>query len=80
MIALKKILLLLFLIFIKVVAYSQCAMCKATLESDMASGGTAGNSINDGIIYLMGFPYLLMAVVGYFVYKHYKKNKKTEQV
>jgi xanthine/uracil/vitamin C permease (AzgA family) len=51
-------------------AFSQCAMCKAVVESDagMAKG------INDGILYLMSIPYILLVVIGYFVYKHYKKT------
>lgn len=79
MISVKKITLLILLISIKGYMYSQCAMCKATIETDLTSGGTAGKGINEGIIYLMAFPYLLIGVVGYFVYKHYKKNKQTEQ-
>ena len=79
MISKKKISLLVLLLFYKMLAFSQCAMCKATLESDLASGGTVGKGINNGIIYLMIFPYLLMCIVGYFVYKHYKKNKRIEQ-
>lgn len=55
--------------------YSQCAMCKAVVESNIDGGGLFGININNGILYLMGFPYLLIAVVGYFIYKHYKKNK-----
>jgi len=50
-------------------------MCKATLESNMQSGEDAlGKGINSGIIYIMFVPYILLATVGYFVYKHYKKE------
>lgn len=79
MISFKKIFSFIFLISIKISVYTQCAMCKAVLETDMQSGGTAGKGINEGIIYLMIIPYVLIATVGYFVYKHYKKNKQTEQ-
>lgn len=51
---------------------SQCAMCKAVVEngdSDLAEG------INSGIIYLMIFPYLFLALGIYFIVKRYKKNK-----
>ncbi len=55
--------------------YSQCAMCKAVLESNMQSGEDAvGQGINGGIMYIMFIPYILIAVVGYFLYKHYKKQ------
>jgi len=49
-------------------------MCKAVVESEMEGGGTAGKGINDGIIYLMVIPYILIGGVGYFIFKHYKKN------
>lgn len=55
--------------------YGQCAMCKAVLESNMQSGEDAvGQGINGGIMYIMFVPYILIAIVGYFLYKHYKKQ------
>ncbi|MGE0562128.1 MAG: hypothetical protein AB7O47_09945 [Flavobacteriales bacterium] len=51
--------------------FAQCAMCKAVVESD--AGISKG--INDGILYLMAVPYVLLAVIGYFVYRHYKKTR-----
>jgi len=80
MISIKKIVLLTLLLSIKLMVYSQCAMCKAVVESDLAAGGTAGKGINEGILYLMAIPYLLLGTVGYFIYKHYKKNKSSEEV
>lgn len=53
----------------KVIA--QCAMCKAVVEngdSDMAEG------LNEGIGYLMVFPYLFLAIGIFFYYK--QKSKK----
>ena len=47
--------------------FAQCAMCRAVLESD--SSGQAAKGINNGIVYLMIFPYLLVGAVGYAVYK-----------
>ena len=46
---------------------AQCAMCRAVLESD--ASGQAAQGINNGIVYLMVFPYLLVGAVGYAVYK-----------
>mgnify|MGYP000283008398 FL=1 len=63
---------------LNVVAYSQCAMCKAVLESNMENGGTAAAGINNGILYLMFIPYILIGSVGFFIYRHYKKNNKAE--
>jgi hypothetical protein len=45
-------------------ALSQCAMCKATAES---SGGASG--LNDGIIYIMFVPYLLLGAFVILVFR-----------
>jgi len=71
MIAKKNIFVVLFILFSKI-ANSQCAMCKAVVESgdaEMAEG------LNSGIIYLMAFPYILVGVAGYLLYRYWKKNK-----
>ncbi len=52
---------------------AQCAMCRAAVESEGSS--VKAEALNDGIVYLMVVPYLLIAVVGYFVYKMYSKKK-----
>tara|TARA_B100000809_G_scaffold20912_1_gene18475 strand:- start:3509 stop:3751 length:243 start_codon:yes stop_codon:yes gene_type:complete len=80
MISFHKITLFFLLVFIKLSLFGQCAMCKAVLESNMQNGGTAGAGINNGIIYLMFIPYILIGTVGYFIYKHYKSNQKPEEV
>lgn len=80
MTSLKKIILFVSLVLIKTTADAQCAMCKAVLESNMENGGTAAAGINNGILYLMFIPYILIGVVGYFIYRHLKKNNKTEDV
>lgn len=46
---------------------AQCAMCRAVVESE-ADGKTA-EGINNGIVYLMAFPYLLVAGLFYFIYR-----------
>jgi hypothetical protein len=48
-------------------ASAQCAMCRAVLESE--ASGQAAKGINNGVVYLMIFPYLLVGAVGYAVYK-----------
>lgn len=59
-------------------ANAQCAMCRAALENN--EQGIQPESVNDGIVYLMIFPYLLVAVVGYAVYRLRKNSvaKKEE--
>ncbi|CAI8169836.1 MAG: Uncharacterised protein [Bacteroidota bacterium] len=50
----------------------QCAMCRAVLETG-ADAETA-KSLNDGIVYLMVVPYILVGVVGYAVYRQFYKK------
>lgn len=52
---------------------AQCAMCRAVLENEEGQGVAKG--INDGIIYLMAIPYILVFSLGYFIYKRYFKAK-----
>jgi hypothetical protein len=47
-------------------------MCRAVLETG-ADAETA-KSLNDGIVYLMIAPYLLIGIIGYIVYKQLTKN------
>lgn len=49
---------------------AQCAMCRAVLESE--DNIAAAEGINNGIVYLMAIPYVLVAVLFYFVYKKMK--------
>lgn len=53
-------------------AQAQCSMCRAVLESEADQSTAKG--INDGILYLMIFPYLLIGGVGYFIYRSRKKK------
>ncbi|MEA1784620.1 hypothetical protein U1E44_00815 [Arenibacter sp. GZD96] len=49
---------------------AQCAMCRAVLESE---GNTAAaEGVNNGIVYLMAIPYILIAGLFYFVFKSKK--------
>lgn len=55
-------------------ANAQCAMCRAALSGD--SNTKKAEAVNDGIVYLMVIPYLLVLIIGYLIYKMYKKKKK----
>ncbi len=66
-------------LFILVVALpltgeAQCAMCKAIAETNQASGSSVADGLNSGIMYLMAFPYILMGIVGYAIYRHKKQR------
>lgn len=72
----QKLLLSIFFLFS--ILYSlpttaQCAMCRASLESE---GNTQkAEAVNNGIVYLMVIPYILAGTLGYVIYKMYKNRK-----
>lgn len=67
---------ILFSFFFPLITNAQCAMCRAALTND--GNIEQAKAVNDGIVYLMVIPYLLVALVGYFVYKMRKSKSKSE--
>lgn len=68
----KTIFFILFFAFTLPSSYAQCAMCKAVVENgdvDMAEG------VNNGITYLMVFPYLLVGFLFFAIYRYRKQLK-----
>ena len=65
----KLTILATFIIFslFSVSANAQCAMFRAALTSE--GNTTKAAAINDGIVYLMAIPYILVAIIGYIVYR-----------
>ncbi|MGI9547839.1 MAG: hypothetical protein ACR2MM_11405 [Flavobacteriaceae bacterium] len=65
----RKLVLIVFLavLLMPMDSAAQCAMCRAVLESSGENSMAEG--INDGIVYLMAIPYILVAVLFYFVYR-----------
>ena len=61
----KKLFLLLVFLLVEFSASAQCAMCRAVLQSGDDQGIAKG--INDGIVYLMAIPYILVGGVFFFV-------------
>jgi heme/copper-type cytochrome/quinol oxidase subunit 2 len=53
---------------------AQCAMCRASLES--TGDTTKVEAVNDGIVFLMAIPYILVAIIGFIIYKMYSKKTK----
>jgi len=46
---------------------AQCAMCRAVLESE--EGQTTAQGVNNGIVYLMVIPYILIGGLAFFIYR-----------
>lgn len=52
-------------------SFAQCAMCRAVVEQ---GGEDTAEGINNGIVYLMAFPYLIIAIAIFLFYRNWKKN------
>ena len=69
----SKLVYSLFLILFSINTQAKCAMCRASLDSE---GNTIkAEAVNDGIVYLMVIPYVIVGVVGVLVYRMYSKKK-----
>jgi hypothetical protein len=71
-----KVFFLLFSCFFFLETNAQCAMCRASLQNEANKAVAEG--VNDGIVYLMAIPYILVAGVFYAVWR--LKQKKKDQV
>ena len=57
-----------------IASFSQCAMCRASLESE--GNKTKVEAVNDGIVFLMAVPYIIVAIIGFAIYRMYFKKGK----
>ena len=69
-----SLLVIVALVGVSTVGYAQCAMCQATIASNLDAGGTTGSGLNSGIMYLLAAPYLVVAGIGYLWYTKYRKK------
>lgn len=54
---------------------AQCPMCRSAVETGlMEEGNTIGIGLNDGILYLLAAPYLVVFVVGTLWYRRFRKS------
>jgi len=77
----KAILLVFVLVCISLLSQdlmAQCAMCKATVTENVISGKGKGQGLNNGILYLMAFPYIVASVIAYFWYRAHKRSKQAQ--
>jgi len=70
-----SLLFILAMILIQIQASAQCAMCRAVIDSEISEAGSQVSSgINNGILYLMVFPYLLIFSFLAYVFKNRLKQ------
>nr|WP_321234361.1 hypothetical protein [uncultured Psychroserpens sp.] len=70
----RKLYFLFFSLVFVLQTSAQCAMCRAVLESE--EGQSTAEGINDGIMYLMAIPYLLVGGIGFLIYWKFFRSKK----
>ena len=77
-----RILSFLLLVWMMIVVNSgdilaQCAMCKASVETNVNEDGIGfASKLNIGILYLFATPYLLAMIIGYVWYIKSKEHKR----
>lgn len=69
------LLLLVLLIGIGEDLLAQCPMCRATAETNLANGGTEGQGLNNGILYMLGMPYVLIGTIAFLWWR----NRRTSE-
>ncbi len=55
-------------------AKAQCSVCTTNIETNAKNGGTQGNGLNKGIMYLLAAPYIAIGAVGFLWYKKYRRK------
>lgn len=71
----KFLILILLAFLINLDVDAQCSMCRFAAESSYASGSDIGKGLNNGIVYMMGIPYILLIGVGVLLFKKLRKDQ-----
>ena len=74
--SLKKATFFLLCFFYSTFVFPQCAMCRAALESE--GNKTRVEAVNDGIVFLMAVPYVIVGIIGFAIYKMYYKKSSSQ--
>jgi hypothetical protein len=75
----KIVLVFLFIALLNFDSFSQCAMCRASVETNLSEGrGAIGTGLNFGILYLLSAPYLLIAGLIFMWFRVGKKNLRAK--
>ncbi|MCB0524800.1 MAG: hypothetical protein H6576_09395 [Lewinellaceae bacterium] len=57
-------------------ANAQCAMCKGAAEMNLKQGGGDPQGLNNGILYMLSLPYLLVGAIGVWWWRNRKKSQE----
>ena len=76
----KPLVLILLVMTVAHVAYSQCAMCTEVADEASRNGNSAGDGINKGVLYLFLSPYLIVATIGFILWRSRRKAQQEIQL
>jgi len=58
---------------------AQCPMCRMAAETNLQNGGTEGRGLNQGILYILSLPYLIVGTIGFIWWKN-RRNSQNEDL
>jgi len=79
----KKLLMILSLVAVMSfvttpIIQAQCPMCKLSAQSNMQNGGESGKGLNQGILWMLGTPYIIIGVIGFVWYRNRRREGEEE--
>jgi hypothetical protein len=57
---------------------AQCPMCRMSAESNLKNGGSSGKGLNNGILYMLATPYMIIGVIGFIWWRNRRKEGEEE--
>jgi|GEM_PF-200853 len=70
------VVLLALLLVLPSLADAQCAMCNETARTSTADNQENARALNNGILYLMAIPYILLLSIGFLFWK-FRRSSRT---
>lgn len=58
---------------------AQCPMCKIAAESNLKNGGKAGKGLNQGILYMLLTPYVLVGTIAFVWWRNRRKEQDLQE-
>lgn len=71
-----SLLILLLVLFSLNEVLAQCPMCKTSLEEARKNGTQVGNTLNNGILYLLALPYTIAMAFGIWWWRNSRLKKQ----
>ena len=77
----KKALLSFVVIFLPLINWAQCAMCRTQIKNNVSAGETSmAEGLNNGIMFLFFTPYIVVFVIIFLWYRYSKTTKSVSLI